>query len=200
MAEPTAAQEGRDALAENEYYVERIQKYKVTNDGDLWFSKPTWEPEENLRNCSVLHDYFYQKGGREGLLQKKPQRTAMEKLRGRKPRGRDHRGGEPGGEVSARRKDKRPSTNAKAWSPPAGSWEDEIESITGFDEEDGGKRRVYITWKNGEKTKHPTDVAHTKFPQKMLEWYERHVVIVRDTGAKCPAELEYRAPGQTGNN
>lgn len=89
------------------------------------------------------------------------------KLRDRKPRGRDHRGGEPGGKVSARKKDKVPSTNAKAWSPPAGSWEDEIEAITGFDEEDGGKLMVYITWKNGEKTKHPTDVAHTKFPQKV---------------------------------
>ncbi|KAJ6436769.1 High-osmolarity-induced transcription protein 1 [Purpureocillium lavendulum] len=87
-----------------------------------------------------------------------------------------------------------PSTTAVEWTPPAGSWEDEIDSISGFDDENGGKLTVYLAWKNGKKTQHPTAVVYGKCPQKMLQWYEKHVVIIRNAGAKLPEEPKCRVP------
>lgn len=68
---------------------------------------------------------------------------------------------------AAHKKSKGLSTATTKWSPPAGSWEEEIESIAGLAEEDGGNLMVYLAWKNGRKTKHPTTVVHSKCPQKV---------------------------------
>ncbi|KAK4081906.1 hypothetical protein Purlil1_11498 [Purpureocillium lilacinum] len=141
-------------------------------------------------NCSLLEEYFRQRGSRESVFQQSQTTTVSTK-----------RGGVSRAKVSAGHKRRKGlSTATTKWSPPAGSWEDDIESIAGLDEEDGGKRMVYLAWKNGRKTKHPTTVVHSKCPQKMLQWYEKHVVIVRSTGAKRLEELEYRIPGQAGIN
>ena len=58
------------------------------------------------------------------------------------------------------------SATAKQWSPPSGSWEDEIETIDGCEEDDNGKLVVYLIWKNSQKTKHDTQVIYKKCPQK----------------------------------
>ncbi|KAF9772744.1 hypothetical protein IL306_009527 [Fusarium sp. DS 682] len=56
----------------------------------------------------------------------------------------------------------------KKWSPPSGSWEDEIEKIDACEEEDNGKLIVYLIWKNGQKTNHETQIIYEKCPQKVL--------------------------------
>jgi chromobox protein 1 len=85
----------------------------------------------------------------------------------------------------------------KKWSPPSGSWEDEIEKIDGCEEDDNGKLIVYLIWKNGQKTNHVTQIIYKKCPQKvvhsfvipiacrfrvnttqMLQFYEEHVRII----------------------
>jgi chromobox protein 1 len=55
----------------------------------------------------------------------------------------------------------------KKWSPPSGSWEDEIEKIDAC-EDDNGKLIVYLIWKNGQKTNHETQIIYEKCPQKVL--------------------------------
>ena len=57
---------------------------------------------------------------------------------------------------------------AKKWSPPSGSWEDEIETIDTCEEDNDGYLIVYLTWKNGQKTKHDTEMVYKKCPQKVV--------------------------------
>ncbi|KAI8710901.1 Chromo domain-containing protein [Fusarium sp. LHS14.1] len=57
--------------------------------------------------------------------------------------------------------------------------EDEIEMISACEEDDDGKLIVFLIWKNGQKTKHDTKVIYKKCPQKMLQFYEAHVKIIK---------------------
>lgn len=56
---------------------------------------------------------------------------------------------------------------AGAWQPPAGSWEDHIDSIDVAKDDMSGKLVVFLNWKNGKKTKHNTDVVYRRCPQKV---------------------------------
>lgn len=60
-----------------------------------------------------------------------------------------------------------PPISSKKWAPPSGSWEDEIALIDACEQEDDGRLVVYLNWKNGQKTKHDTDVIYKKCPQKV---------------------------------
>ncbi|KAH7021612.1 uncharacterized protein B0I36DRAFT_252854, partial [Microdochium trichocladiopsis] len=55
----------------------------------------------------------------------------------------------------------------KVCKPPAGSWEDEVESFNPCHDEDCGSLVVYLTWKNGQKTQHETKVIYQCCPQKV---------------------------------
>ncbi|RSL96017.1 hypothetical protein CEP52_011750 [Fusarium oligoseptatum] len=147
-------------LEENEYVVEEVKKHIIDDDGSLKFqvkwegynavADMTWEPEENLQ---------------ESASETLQDTTSTAK--------RSRRGG-------AHPADTTPPATAKKWSPPAGSWEDEIETIDACEEEGSGKLVVYLIWKNGNKTKHDTQIIYKKCPQKMLQFYERHVKIIRE--------------------
>ena len=110
------------------------------------------------RDCSVLTEYFDQVGGREKIW-KELDRAISRKRLGRGPMSSDS--------PMTGKTNNAPLTTVAEWTPPAGSWEDEIDSITGFDDENGGKLTVYLAWKNGKKTKHPTAVVYGKCPQKV---------------------------------
>ncbi|RCI15766.1 hypothetical protein L249_2755 [Ophiocordyceps polyrhachis-furcata BCC 54312] len=162
----------------------------VAEDGSLkflvkwegWEKKAdmTWEPEDNLRESAseILVEYYKRIGGRDSIFEES-QAASRGKKRGR---------GATGTPASTKRPrknglhpaDSTPPASAKKWNPPAGSWEDEIESIEAFEDEGSGKLAVYLIWKNGKKTKHDTSVIYKKCPQKMLQFYERHVKIIRD--------------------
>ncbi|KAF5972802.1 putative chromatin-associated swi6 protein [Fusarium bulbicola] len=179
-------------LDEDEFVVEAIKKHMVYDDGSLQFQVKwegyeakkdlTWEPEENLRESAqeILDAYFEKYGGREKLFEEHETASKTKKRR------RATTNGTPSTTSTTKRPRREHPANsvtpatAKNWSPPAGSWEEEIETIDACEDEGSGKLIVYLIWKNGRKTKHDTDVIYKKCPQKMLRFYERHVKIIRD--------------------
>ncbi|RDA88099.1 hypothetical protein CP532_5313 [Ophiocordyceps camponoti-leonardi (nom. inval.)] len=183
-------EDGED-LEEDEFVVEAIKKHMVDEDGSLkflvkwegWEKKAdmTWEPEDNLRESAseILVAYYERIGGRDSIFEES-QVASRGKKRGRPA------AGTPASTTKRPRKngvhpaDSTPPASAKKWNPPAGSWEDEIDSIEAFEDEGSGKLAVYLIWKNGKKTKHDTTVIYKKCPQKMLQFYEMHVKIIRD--------------------
>ncbi|KKO96453.1 hypothetical protein THAR02_11446 [Trichoderma harzianum] len=180
-----------DDLEEDVFIVEAIKKHMIDEDGTLKFhvkwegyekkSDMTWEPEENLLESAgeVLSAYLESIGGREKIFEE-TQEAARGKKRNRTnsttPAATTKRskrnGTHPG--------DSAPPATAEKWSPPAGSWEDEIDTIDACEDEGSGRLVVYLVWKNGRKTKHDTKVIYKKCPQKMLLFYERHVRIIRE--------------------
>ncbi|CAG9943824.1 unnamed protein product [Clonostachys rosea f. rosea IK726] len=177
-----------DDEEEELFVVEKILGHMVDKKGNIRFqvkwegydSKKdlTWEPEDNLTEATeVLQEYFAGVGGRQAILDQTEKAKA--KKRGRT--GSD----QPAGTKRQRKNgvhpaDTEPPATKKKWQPPSGSWEDDIENIDACEEEGGGKLVVYLNWKNGQKTKHETSVIYKKCPQKMLQFYERHVKIIRE--------------------
>lgn len=180
-----------DELDEDVFIVEAIKKHIIDEDGTLKFqvkwegydkaSDLTWEPEENLEESAsdILNEYLRKHGGRDAIYDETDKATKTKK------RGRASNGTQVASKKRSRRNgthpaDTHPPATAKTWSPPAGSWEDDIEAIDACEDEGSGKLVVYLIWKNGQKTKHDTSTIYKKCPQKMLHFYERHVKIIRD--------------------
>lgn len=116
------------------------------------------------RNCVLLTQYYAHIGGRDKALESpayvEPENCSF---------GRDGSTPRKLGRQSRRRKASLPlSAVPTAWSPPAGSWEDEIASIDSCEFADGGVLVVSVTWKNGRRTKHGTTLIYKKCPQKVL--------------------------------
>lgn len=59
------------------------------------------------------------------------------------------------------------SARAATWKPPPGSWEDHIANLDACEDEESGTLMVYLTWKNGQKTQHTTNVIYQRCPQKV---------------------------------
>ncbi|KAF4972329.1 hypothetical protein FZEAL_9617 [Fusarium zealandicum] len=186
-------EEDDEDLDADEYIVESIKKHMIDEDGTIRYlvkwegyeakKDMTFEPEDALQESAseALEEYLRSIGGREKIFEE-TNRAAKTKKRRRTVNGtpstvsttkRSRRG-------DAHPSDSTPPATAKKWSPPAGSWEDEIETIDACEDEGSGKLIVYLIWKNGQKTKHDTDIIYKKCPQKMLQFYERHVKIIRD--------------------
>ncbi|KAL6892764.1 hypothetical protein HDV57DRAFT_513053 [Trichoderma longibrachiatum] len=184
-------EEDEEGLEDDVFIVEAIKKHMIDEDGTLKFhvkwegydkkSDMTWEPEENLVESAgeILSAYLESIGGREKIFEE-----TQEASRGKK-RGRTT-SATPGATTKRSRRngthpgDSAPPATADKWSPPAGSWEDEIQTIDACEDEGSGRLVVYLVWKNGRKTKHDTKVIYKKCPQKMLQFYERHVKIIRE--------------------
>ncbi|KAG8671642.1 hypothetical protein FPOAC1_004894 [Fusarium poae] len=154
-------------LDEDEFVVEAIKKHLIDEDGSLKF-------QVNESAQEILDQYLDKLGGREKLFEETETASKTKKRR------RATNGGTPSTTASTTKRSRRgdahpanttPPATSKPWSPPAGSWEDEIESIELEEDENIGKIIVYLRWKNGKKTKHDTDV--------MLRFYERHLKIDR---------------------
>ncbi|KAJ6787917.1 hypothetical protein PWT90_01900 [Aphanocladium album] len=204
--EPTAAaaengddDDDDDDEEDNLFIVEAIKKHMIDEDGSLKFhvkwegydkkSDMTWEPEDNLEESAneVLEEYFKSIGGRDSIFQQTAA-AATGKKRGRKASSAAAGGSASADPTPVKRSRKSngkhpaqstPPASNKPWSPPAGSWEDEIESIDACQDEGTGKLMVYLVWKNQKKTKHDTSVIYKKCPQKMLQFYEQHIKIVK---------------------
>ncbi|KAI2636767.1 heterochromatin protein one [Xylaria nigripes] len=177
-------------LDEDEYIVEKILGHTLEADGTLKFkvkwegyekkSDQTWEEEDNLREnaAGVLDDYLETVGGRESIMEE-----AQGALKNKK-RGRSAAATAANGSKRRRNEDHPASTtppakdHKRAWKPPQGSWEDDVETIDACHDENSGKLVVYLTWKDGHKTQHDTKMIYSRCPQKMLQFYERHVKIV----------------------
>lgn len=148
-------------------------KFHVKWEGYSKKADMTWEPEENLAESAteILQDYYASIGGRDAAFEES-HTAAKGKKRGR----------QSAGAASATKRTKKnashPATSAppatKKWSPPSGSWEDEIESVDACESENSGKLMVFLNWKNGHKTKHDTSVVYKKCPQKVSKANTRH--------------------------
>ncbi|KAI4862522.1 heterochromatin protein one [Hypoxylon rubiginosum] len=190
QAEEGNEEEGSgEDLGDDEFIVEKILSHMVDpRDGSLKFkvkwegwekkSDQTWEEFDNLReNASdALDEYLASVGGRDKILE--DSKTALKtKKRGRPAIGTPTNGtkrrrneSHPGSET--------PPASGKPWKTPQGTWEDHVESIDACHDESTGKLIVYLTWKDGHKTQHDTKTVYSRCPQKMLQFYERHVKIV----------------------
>ncbi|PFH55388.1 hypothetical protein XA68_18437 [Ophiocordyceps unilateralis] len=189
--------EDDEDLGEDEFIVEAIKKHMVDEDGSLKFlvkwegwnkkSDMTWEPEDNLMDSAseILIEYYRQIGGRDSIFEES-QVASRSKKRGRASTGTATSTKRPR-KNGLHPADSTPPASTKKWSPPAGSWEDEIESIDACEDEGSGRLAVYLIWKNGRKTKHDTSVIYKKCPQKMLQFYEMHVKIIRDENQAAAA-------------
>ena len=105
-------------------------------------------------------------GGREAIFEE-TEKAARGKKRGRQSAGAQSAGTKRSRTTGSHPDSATPPATAKKWSPPSGSWEDDIEYIDACEEEGSGKLVVYLNWKNGQKTKHDTSVIYKKCPQKV---------------------------------
>ncbi|KAK4043098.1 hypothetical protein C8A01DRAFT_32737 [Parachaetomium inaequale] len=178
-------------LDEEVYVVEKIMSHMVDKGKPLFEVKwegydkksdRTWEPEENLvDNASdALNEYLESIGGREKLYEDSA-KALKNKKRSRPSSSTPQASGKrsrPNGEHPG---DSEPPLSAKAvtWKPPPGSWENHVAHLDACEDEESGKLMVYLTWKNGHKTQHTTNVIYQRCPQRMLQFYERHVRIIK---------------------
>ncbi|KAK2041334.1 chromo domain-containing protein [Colletotrichum somersetense] len=199
------ADEAED-LEPDEYIVEKILDHQVAEDGTVNFrvkwegyekkADQTWEPEDSLKEgaSEILEEYLQKLGGREALFEQKSKAKTTKK-RGR-PSGssatppastkKSKRNGHPAESTpSASSKE----AKSKAWTLPSGSWEEEVESIDACEDEESGSLIIYLNWRNGQKTKHSKDVVYKRCPQKMLQFYERHIRIIK-AGPETTEEAE----------
>ncbi|GKT46533.1 chromo domain-containing protein 2 [Colletotrichum spaethianum] len=193
-------------LEPDEYVVEKILDHQVAEDGTVNFrvkwegyekkADQTWEPEDSLKDgaSEILEEYLRKLGGREALFEEKSKAKSTKK-RGR-PSGssstppatskKSKRNGHPAESTppaSAK------EAKSKAWTLPSGSWEEEVESIDACEDEESGSLIIYLNWRNGQKTKHSKEVVYKRCPQKMLQFYERHIRIIK-AGPDATPEAE----------
>jgi len=118
---------------------------------------------DGAQDC--LNEYFEEIGGRP---------TGIKKRKGRKSAAAESESATP---VTNKRLKKE-----KEWSPPPGSWEHDVNHVDTVEEQKdpvtGKKARyAYLVWVNQKKTQHPLPHVYLKCPQKMLEYYESHLVF-----------------------
>ncbi|KAL2019205.1 hypothetical protein VTK56DRAFT_10005 [Thermocarpiscus australiensis] len=186
------AGEEDEELDEEVYVVEKIMSHMIDKNGKPLFevkwegyekkSDRTWEPEENLiENASeALNEYLDSIGGREKLYADTAN-ALKSKKRGRQSSSTPQASGKRSKKNGDHPADSEPPLSARAatWKPPPGSWEEHVAQLDACEDEDTGKLMVYLTWKNGHKTQHETSVIYQRCPQKMLQFYERHVRIIK---------------------
>jgi len=54
-------------------------------------------------------------------------------------------------------------------------WESEVIEVETVERTSKGELNVYLIWKNGCHTVHPSKIANLKCPQKILEFYQNHL-------------------------
>lgn len=170
---------------EDEYVVEAIKKHRfdpathellllVKWKGYDKKSDMTWEPEANCDGAKeIVAEYFRSVGGRPVY-----EAPSEGKKRAR---------ASTGGNASAKKKKVTPARDNSdgpeepKWKPPAGSWEDEIQAIDTIEKTDKGLI-CYVQWGNGKKSQHEVHTVYKKAPQRMLHFYEQHLVFKESTG------------------
>ncbi|KAF2117425.1 hypothetical protein BDV96DRAFT_572083 [Lophiotrema nucula] len=173
--------DGEEEAEEEEFVVEHILShnpqgaevlYEVKWQGYEAKKDRTWEPESNLAGAKeVLREYWESIGG-------KPEPTGGKKRKGKKSAA-DSKTATP---VETKRAKKE-----KEWSPPPGSWENDVDYVDTVEESIDPKtakkaRFAYLVWNNSKKTQHPLKHVYHKCPQKMLLYYESHLVFTNNQG------------------
>nr|POF04515.1 chromo domain-containing protein 2 [Quercus suber] len=201
-------EDDEDEEDEDEYRVEKILKHDFNEIDNqpmylikwLGFEKKsdqTWEPVENLSGAQELLDEYHTKIGGPPVYEPKGS-VAARNGRGKK------RGALDAFETSAtpssdkkQRKTGRKSNGVEDEDEgeakkilPSGQWEAEVTRISSVLEEEvpaaGGKGKmakrltVFVLWNSGQKTQHLMSQIRRKCPQKLLDYYEQHLVFKND--------------------
>ncbi|KAF2494672.1 hypothetical protein BU16DRAFT_45155 [Lophium mytilinum] len=186
---------GSDEVGEEEYIVEAILnhafddevlKYEVKWLGYEKKSDRTWEPEDNLTGATDLLAAYHKKiGGRPKLGEptsasgrKRKQSGTPVASKTPKQGRRKSKGGKNGDDSTPALKSKIKSE--QVWEPPQGLWEELVISVESVeqttDAKTGGPKLMgYIMWNDERKTQHTLSLLYKKCPQKMLQYYERHL-------------------------
>ncbi|TGO27041.1 hypothetical protein BPAE_0048g00120 [Botrytis paeoniae] len=181
-------EEGDEEQAEDEYVVEKILKHSFDEEGVLRF-QVKWEGYEKKETAQdILNAYLKTVGGKEHLMEQYNEKRAeaaeaAEKKQSKK-RGRPSTGvSTPQSNGKRSRKNGHPASStppasreALSFKPPQGSWEDDVVTIEAM-EGPNAEVIVYLTWKGGAKSQHPLHQVYKRCPQKMLSFYERHLVF-----------------------
>ncbi|KAL1610777.1 hypothetical protein SLS60_002448 [Paraconiothyrium brasiliense] len=173
-AEPVQDEEDdEDEDEEEEYVVEEIRAHKTVKGSVVYHVKwqgyddpkdMTWEGEDNLEGVQALVDYHKSIGGRpEGGKKRKGRKSAADT--------------ETSTPVAAKRMKKE-----KEWAPPPGSWEAEVDHVDTVEQRLNPKtgqieKFGYLVWNNRIKTQHPLPLIFKKCPQRMLAYFEEHLVF-----------------------
>ncbi|KAH9828461.1 putative membrane protein [Teratosphaeria destructans] len=192
----------------DEYAVEKILAHDYNKKGELIFqikwlgyedeADLTWEPEENLEDAQdILKAYFKKIGGKPEPL---PKSTSKSKKGGRASTGKRTAADAfadspaPAGKSKKGRKSNGVAGEAESGSGtlklPVGDWEDHVLRVTSIIEETDLKAKRsqkeligLLEWNNGKKTQHKMKVLRQKVPQKLLDYYEQHLVFTQAGGA-----------------
>lgn len=178
--EPVDNEEHDEESAEDEYIVEKILGHRFVK-GEIVFDVKwqgydspkdrTWEPEGNMDGAAdVMKEYFEEIGGRP------------------EPKGQKRKGRQSGlkSDTGTPASSAKRAKQEKQWSPPPGSWEHDVSHVDtveeSLDPKTGGLERfAYLVWNNQKKTQHPLKHVYQKCPQKMLQYYESHLVFTQNS-------------------
>jgi len=118
---------------------------------------------------AILEEYFESIGGRDKLYDE-TSKALKTKKRGRPaastPSGTSAKKARKNGDHPAD-SDPPAALTKKQWKPPAGSWENDVQTVDMYRDENGNLM-IYLTWKNGEKTQHAAKQAYQRCPQKVF--------------------------------
>ncbi|KAF1984901.1 hypothetical protein K402DRAFT_395269 [Aulographum hederae CBS 113979] len=146
----------------------------------------TWETTNNLASAPDVLKAYHEKIGGPPYIGGKPKKgkrkqssgvaNTPETGKGRK-KAKIKGASETPDPTTASAKSKK-----KEWQVPKGMWENDILAVDTVEEypdpETGDMvRYVFVVWNNGNKSRHPLTVINQKCPQKMLQYYEQHLVF-----------------------
>ncbi|PPJ58930.1 hypothetical protein CBER1_04107 [Cercospora berteroae] len=184
-----------DDDAEDEYAVEKILSHNFVKGKAIYEIKwvgyddeadRTWEPIENLEEGAkeLLEAYHRKIGGTPEAPKKgKPGKKSLGK------RASSAMEESPAPTSSKKGRSRKSETNGSEWTPPLGLWEDHVTRVTAIIEgdevdEDGTINKTkgvqtlegLLEWNNGRKTQHKMPVLRQKCPQRLLDYYEGHLL------------------------
>lgn len=147
----------------------------------------TWEPIENLSGAQDLLEAYHRNIGGT------PEPPVKGKKAGKGNRGKRAASSafadSPAPASSKKGRGRKSEANGEAWEPPLGSWEDQVKGVTAIIEADDVDAEGTISkkkgaqsleglleWHNGKKTQHKMPVLRQRCPQKLLDYYEGHLL------------------------
>ncbi|KAK0278617.1 hypothetical protein LTR35_004316 [Friedmanniomyces endolithicus] len=207
-----------EGAAEDEYRVERILKHDFDGSTTIyqikWLgwnkaSDLTWEPVENLDGAQDILAAYHKKIG--GAPDPPAAKSSYKKGKGGGKRSAsDAFDASPASQNKKKSSDRKSNgasaVDAKARVMPLGSWDDLVLRVTSIVEEvalvkgSGGKKGEeerelvgLLEWKKeGQKTQHKMRTLRQKVPQRLLDYYEQHLVFTS-------AENDGHAPKDKGD-
>lgn len=186
-----------EKIVDHRFDADGTVKYQVKWKGYEKRSDLTWEPVEHFEEgaSDVLVEYHDKIGGQPvfkpaAKKRARPSKTGTPTSTGT---GTDSAKGSKtrrGGAVSVQGT---PSASQRAdvkkpnWAPPSGSWEGAIQAVDTIEmDSETDTLNVFLHWNDGRKSKHPIEVCYKKCPQKMLHFYEQHLVFKEGEGLASP--------------